>query len=227
MTPLREAALYPAVKHFLASRGYEAKGEVGGCDVVGVKPGEPPLVVVAELKLGFTLDLVLQGVERLACADEVWLAVPVTRPGKRRGRDRDARARKLCRLLGFGLLGVDLPRGRAEALVEPAPYRPRPNLRRRRALVTEHRKRRGDPSPGGTGGVPVMTAYRQVALACAAAMRSDGPQRPRDLKEASPRAATILARNVYGWFRRVERGVYGLTPDGDAALLRWGAVIAG
>lgn len=223
MTTLREAALYPAVKRFLASRGYEAKGEVGGCDVVGVKPGEPQLVVITELKLGFTLDLVLQGVERLACADEVWLAVPLTR----KGRDRDARARKLCRLLGFGLLAVELSRGRAEVLVEPAPYRPRPNLRRRSVLVAEHGKRRGDPSPGGTGGVPVMTAYRQEALACAAAVQAGGPQRPRDLKEASPRAATIVARNVYGWFRRVERGVYGLTPEGEAALLRWGAADAG
>jgi hypothetical protein len=27
--------------------------------------------------------------------------------------------------------------------------------------------------------------------------------------------------NVYGWFNRVERGVYGLTVDGQAALARW------
>ena len=213
---MREAALYPAIKRFLAARGFEAKGEVGGCDVVGVRDGEPPMLVIGEMKLGFTLDLVLQGVDRLASADEVWLAVPATR----RGRDRDRRARALCRLLGFGLLAVHLPGGHVEVLAEPEPYRPRADLRRRRALLAEHRARRGDPSPGGTRSEPIMTAYRQEALACAAGLAA-GPLRPRDLAAESPRAGAILLRDVYGWFTRVERGVYGLSDQGRAALARW------
>jgi hypothetical protein len=32
-----------------------------------------------------------------------------------------------------------------------------------------------------------------------------------------PRAPAILLRDVYGWFARIERGVYGLTPKGEAA----------
>ena len=58
-----------------------------------------------------------------------------------------------------------------------------------------------------------MTAYRQRALACAAAMAC-GPRRPRDLKPQIPDAANILLGNVYGWFDRTERGVYGLTDAG-------------
>ena len=65
-----------------------------------------------------------------------------------------------------------------------------------------------------------MTAYRQEALACAAAML-DGPKRPRDLKPAMPNAAKILFRNVYGWFRRTEHGVYAVTEAGRAAVGRW------
>ena len=214
---MREVALYPAVKRFLAARGFEAKGEVGGCDVVGVRDGEPPILVILELKLGFTLDLVLQGVDRLASADEVWLAVRATR----RGRDRDRRARTLCRLLGFGLLAVHAARGDVEVLAEPEPYRPRANLRRRRLLLNEHRARRGDPSPGGTRGEPIVTAYRQEALACAAGL-ADGPRRPRDLVAVAPRAGSILQRDVYGWFTRVERGIYCLNAAGQAALTRWG-----
>lgn len=213
---MREVALYPAVKQFLAARGFEAKGEVGGCDVVGVRDGEPPVLIILEMKLGFTLELVLQGVDRLALADEVWLAVPATR----RGRDRDRRARALCRLLGFGLLAAHLPGGTVEVLAEPEPYRPRANLRRRRALLAEHRARRGDPSPGGTRGEPIMTAYRQEALACAASLAA-GPLRPRDLATVAPRAAAILQRDVYGWFTRVERGVYSLSAQGRAALALW------
>ncbi|TIV49197.1 MAG: hypothetical protein E5V86_31325, partial [Mesorhizobium sp.] len=58
---------------------------------------------------------------------------------------------------------------------------------------------------------------RQEALACAAAM-ADGPKRPRDLKTLSPRAASILQHNYYGWFARAERGIYALTEAGLAAI---------
>ncbi|MBC7801361.1 MAG: hypothetical protein H7Z10_12130, partial [Gemmatimonadaceae bacterium] len=33
----------------------------------------------------------------------------------------------------------------------------------------------------------------------------------------------ILLRNVYGWFDRVERGVYAVNDVGRAAVARWGA----
>jgi hypothetical protein len=211
-----ETSLYAAVKAHLERLGYEAKGEVCGCDIVAVRPGEPPFLVITELKLGLTLDLVLQGVDRLAAADEVWLAVRATR----RGRDRDGRAHKLCRLLGFGLLAVDAARRSVEVLAEPGPYRPRQNTRRRSLLLTEHERRRGDPAVGGSSRQPVMTAYRQRALACAAALR-DGPRRPRDLREVAPDAAAILLRNVYVWFEREARGVYRLSPAGVSALRHW------
>jgi len=215
---LREVALYPAIKRFLSARGFTAKGEVAGCDVVGLREGEPPglvpIIVIVEMKLGFTLDLVLQGVDRLSAADEVWLAVRATG----RGRDRDRRTRQLCRLLGFGLLAVHAARNDVEVLAEPEPYRPRVNLKRRKALLTEHRGRRGDPSPGGTRGTPIVTVYRQQALDCAALLAA-GPGRPRDLRAVAPDAANILQRDVYGWFTRVSRGLYGLTDSGRAALI--------
>jgi hypothetical protein len=211
-----ETSLYAAVKQHLERLGYEAKGEVCGCDIVAVRPGEPPFLVITELKLGFTLDLVLQGVDRLAAADEVWLAVRATR----RGRDRDSRASKLCRLLGFGLLAVDPVRCSVEVLAEPGQYRPRSNAKRRSLLLREHQRRRGDPALGGSSRVPVMTAYRQRALACAVAMRETS-RRPRDLRELVPDAAAILLRNVYGWFEREARGVYRLSPAGVSALRHW------
>jgi hypothetical protein len=133
-----ETSLYDAVKSFLEAQGFEVKGEVCGCDIVAVRQGEPPVLVITELKMTLSMELVLQGVERLRVADEVWLAVLATR----RGRDRDHRAHRLCRLLGFGLLAVRPARNRVEILAEPAPYRPRPNLRQRRRLLKEHAARR-------------------------------------------------------------------------------------
>src|SRR4029453_9908809 len=80
----------------------------------------------------------------------------------------------------------------------------------------------GDPAAGGSTRQPIMTAYRQQALACAAAL-AQAPARPRDLKPRMPDAAKILLSNVYGWFVRVERGVYALSEGGRAALVRWQA----
>ncbi len=240
-----ETSLYLPVKRFLEARGFAVKGEVCGCDLVAVPAAagagangagapaangagaDPPLLVIGELKQRFSLELLLQGVDRMAAGDEIWLAVRSSGSGGRRGRgrERDPRVRKLCRLLGFGLLGVS-GRGQVEVLAEPGPWRPHKVKRRRARLVDEHRRRRGDPAVGGGTRQPIMTAYRQQALAVAAALAADaatgsGTRRPRDLKAVAPDAPKILLHNVYGWFVRVERGVYGLTEAGRAALVRW------
>jgi hypothetical protein len=211
-----ETSLYPAVKQFLESAGFHVKGEISGCDAVAVRDGQPERLAVVEMKRGFNLDLLLQAVERMRCADDVWLAVPATG----RGRDRDPRIRCLCRLIGFGLMAVHARSRRIEVLAEPGPYRPRPDQRRRTRILSEHARRVGDPTPGGSLRQPIMTAYRQQALVCAAMLQA-GPTRPRDLRALAPEAGRILLQNVYGWFERTERGVYRLNSHGEAALLRW------
>ena len=99
-----ETSLYLPVKTFLETAGYTVKGEVGSCDLVGLSEGEPPVVVVCELKLSFNLELILQAVDRAAAADAIWIAARVS--GKGRGREADRRFRDLCRRLGIGMLGV-------------------------------------------------------------------------------------------------------------------------
>ncbi|HEX2555724.1 MAG TPA: DUF2161 family putative PD-(D/E)XK-type phosphodiesterase [Microvirga sp.] len=205
------------MKAFLEGLGYTVKGEVGGCDVVALKGEDPPILVISELKLTFSFDLVLQAVDRADLADEVWLAANLSARGK--GREGDPRFRNLCRRLGFGLLGIGAD-NRVHVLLSPAAPMPRRNAQRRSRLVEEHRRRQGDPAAGGGSRAPVMTAYRQRALVCASIL-AIGPQRPRDLKARVPDAAAILHRNVYGWFARVQRGVYALTEAGRAALIQW------
>jgi hypothetical protein len=210
-----ETSLYGPVKRYLETLGFTVKGEVCGCDLVAIRGDEPPIVIIGELKLSLSLDLVLQAVDRTTACDEVWLAVG---PAGRK-RIRDPRARKLCRLLGFGLLGVSSS-GVVEVLIEPRPWKPRQDKKRRARLIDEHRKRIGDPAQGGSTRRPIMTAYRQQALACAASL-AEGPRRTSELRSVVPTAPSILLRNWYGWFTRIERGLYGLTPDGIVALARW------
>lgn len=212
-----ETNLYLPVKRHLERLGYSVKGEIGGCDLVGLSEGDPPLVVIGELKLVFNLELILQAVERASACDEVWLAARMSKRGK--GRESDARYRNLCRRLGFGMLGVT-EAGGVEVLVEPSTITPRRNPKKRSRLVSEHRRRRGDPTLGGSTRAPIMTAYRQQALACAFALMQ-GPTRVKDLRPAIPDAGKILQHNYYGWFARADRGVYLLTDAGRAALTRW------
>ena len=219
-----ESELYAPVKKFLAAQGYTVKGEVRGCDVVAVRGGEKPVIV--ELKRRFNLDLVLQGIDRLALSDTVYLAVDGDSAGgarRRRELPGGRAARKLCRMLGLGLLLVFPGRRQgAEVVVvlDPVPYRPRPNKRRAGLLLGEHARRKGDPNTGGVTRIKIMTAYRQEALRCAQLLERDGPSSPAALRAGAnaPKAAGILRQDVYGWFQRIGRGIYALSDDGRKAL---------
>ncbi|WP_180573534.1 DUF2161 domain-containing phosphodiesterase [Agrobacterium vitis] len=212
-----ETSLYLPVKSFLEKAGYTVKGEIGGCDLVGLSADDPSVVVICELKLSFNLELILQAVDRAAISDEVWIAAKISAKG--RGREADKRYRDLCRRLGIGMLGVSA-NGDVSIIVGSVSPMPRTNPKRRSRLMREHQTRRGDPALGGSTRMPVMTAYRQNALACAAILVAE-PMRVGDVRKAVPDAGKILLSNVYGWFERVERGVYGLTEAGNEALRRW------
>src|SRR6202023_3735446 len=114
--------------------------------------------------------------------------------------------------LGFGMRAVTKS-GDVVVTVTPPTPAPRRDPKKRSRLVAEHRRRQGDPALGGSTRAPIMTAYRQQALACASAL-SRGPRRVRDLQPEIPDAAKILQHNVYGWVDRPERGIYLLTDAG-------------
>jgi len=208
---MRETDLYPVIKSFLERQGYEVKAEIKGCDVVARKNGAPLLVV--ELKLGFTLQLIYQAVDRLALTDHVYLAV--AKP--KRGLPREAV--KLCKRLGLGLIVIGTLGG-TQVLAQPVPYTPRQSGDRKKKLVKEFEARQGDPNLGGTGGAKLVTAYKQDALRCLSHLHMSGASKLAALREGTKvdRAANILRDNYYGWFQRAGRGVYELTDEGQDAI---------
>ena len=213
---MAETDLYPPVKAFLEGQGYEVKAEVKSCDVVAVRGDEAPVIV--ELNRGLTIGLLLQGVDRQAVTDFVYVAVE-RKSGAAWFRSMKG-AVKLCRRLGLGVLSVRLRDGTIEVHCDPAPYQPRKVAKRRSVLLGEFHRRQGDPNTGGQVGKKLMTAYRQDALKIAAHLKEAGQGRPAELRDALdvPKAASILSANHYGWFYRVERGVYALSDAGMAAL---------
>ena len=211
---MKEADLYPDLKAYLEAQGYTVKAEIGACDLMARRGDEPALVV--EMKLSFSLALVMQGVARQALFDDVYLAVPVTEKGwKLRYKDIVA----LCRRLGLGLLAVKPGQG-VEAHLDPAPYTPRKSALRAGRLLREFDRRVGDPNTGGTTGVKRMTAYRQDALRCLPALQA-GPLKASAVAQSAgvARAAVLMRDDHYGWFERVSLGIYALTPQGRAAML--------
>lgn len=214
---MRETDLYPPLKSYLEAQGYEVKAEVGDCDLLARRGVEPPVVV--ELKLTFSLALVMQGVARQALFDHVYLAVPVSTERGWKLRYKDII--RLCRRLGLGLLAVKTgDEAQVEAHLDPGPYAPRKRAKAAGRLLREFERRVGDPNVGGTTGVKRMTAYRQDALRCGVYLKEHGSSKAAAVAKATgvARAAALMRADHYGWFERVERGVYRLTPVGEAGL---------
>ena len=218
----READLYGPVKDWLVENGYTVRAEVLGCDVTAVK--EDALVVI-ELKLRISLELLLQAARRQRITDSVYVAVP--RQAALAGK-KWRELQHLLKRLELGLIVVNLgaKRSKVEVLFHPVEFRRRKTAKKRRAVLQEARGRLVDGNTGGSTRRKLLTVYREEALRIAVRLVS-GPNSPKALRKSGTCKTTgaILYDNVYGWFQRVERGVYGLTEKGDAALIEYGPVI--
>jgi hypothetical protein len=223
MSKVRETDLYLPVKALLRAQGYEVKGEIAGADVVAVRGDDPPVIV--ELKTGFSLSLVHQGIARLTVTDAVYLAVP-RKTGKVAARFLKDNA-ALCRRLGLGLMTVRLPDGLVEVHCDPGAATPRKSPKRKARLLREFARRQGDPNDGGATRHGIVTAYRQDALRCATYLAEYGPSRGAAVKaDTGVAAATrIMADDHYGWFARVARGVFALTDEGRRGLADWSGAL--
>lgn len=216
MTQPRETDLYPPIKTYLEDQGYVVKAEVGAADVVAVRGAEPPVII--ELKLGFSLTLFHQCLERLRVCDDVYLAV-ARQSGKRFAKAIKANT-ALARRLGLGLITVRLSDGLVEVHCDPGPYAPRKSAKRQATLLREFARRQGDPNAGGQTRAGLVTAYRQDTLKLAVYLFEVGASRGADVARETgvARATTMMRDNHYGWFEKVEKGVYGLTPAGAEAV---------
>lgn len=223
-----ETELYGPVKAYWEKLGYDVRGEVRHCDLVAVLEGEPPVVV--ELKRSLTVPLLIQGLRRQDVTHRVYIAIELPAKGRVPHRMTWADIRKLCGRLGLGLITVQFYKTKkpaVEVVCEPpgfgdaAPAR-KTSVRKRAAerVLGEFRERSADYNVGGSRGLKLVTAYREKALHCALLLREQGPLPPRRLRELTGNAKTaaLLQRNVYGWFTRVRRGLYGLTRSGEEAL---------
>ena len=204
---LRESDLYGPVRDYLTALGYDVKGEVLSCDIAAVRDGE---LIVVELKRGFTLELIYQAMARQRTADGVYVAVPLPRRGYMAPHMKEMQA--LCRRLELGLIFVGFTSrgvGQVDVAVHPKEAaRPRPDKRRRLAILREHAGRTGSRNTGGVTRRKILTLYKEQALQGARILRDGGPMTVEDVKKAGgpENSGAILGRNAMGWFEREAAG---------------------
>lgn len=297
-----ETELYAPVKKFWEERGYVVRGEVQHCDLVAMRDGE---MIVVELKRGFSVPLLVQGIDRQRLTDRVYMAIELPQRGRAPHRLQWSEVRRLCELLSLGLLTVRFYKTKREPLVEVVCHPPARSTAARPAqsvaettyeaaantayataetvreaadavyatadaahgaaadtaygaahttadaaleprrtpakrvrispkaakrVAAEFASRHGDFNVGGSpGSKRRVTAYRERSLLCAAALQAArGPLPLRELRERTGCAGVsqLMQHNVYGWFHRHQRGVYALTPEGEAALTTYHEVVS-
>ena len=221
---IKETDLYAPIKTLLEGQGYDVKGEVDAADIVAVRGDEEPVIV--EMKCGFSLSLFHQAIDRQRISDIVYVAVPGG-TGRVFGVSL-RRNMKLCRQLGLGLMTVRLREGYVEVHADPAPYRPRKAPARKTRLLKEFAKLAGDPNTGGSTRRGLITAYRQDALRCLSCLGEHGPTKAAIVAERSGvnNARRLMYDNHYGWFDRLEAGIYSPSPNGTRALGEYADEIA-
>ncbi len=205
---LKETDLYSPVKAHFEGLGYEVKAEVRGADVMAVKSNEAPVII--ELKTGFSLILLQQGIARQALTDQVYLAVPRWK-GKAGWRMFKGNL-GLCKRLGLGVISVNVAEQTVQVHHDPRPFVPRMNKAKTERLLSEFHRRDGDPNLGGSKAGGRVTAYRQDAEKCRAYLRENGPSKGAVVAKATgvKNATRMMRDNHYAWFEKVGVGVYGV-----------------
>ncbi|GMW01267.1 MAG: hypothetical protein AMXMBFR84_24040 [Candidatus Hydrogenedentota bacterium] len=215
--PILETDLHKPLAAYLEKQGYTVRSEVNSCDMVAVKGDD---LIVIELKRSLTATLLAQAARRQKMTDAVYVALPRPSIGLNSRLWRDYR--HLLRRLELGLILVN-PRGRAnkvEIVFHPIPFARRKQPRDRRALLKEIQGRSADYNTAGSTRKKLVTAYREEAIYIACCLKVLGVASPAQLRKmgCSARTTRIAYDNVYGWFDRVERGVYRLRVQGEKEL---------
>ncbi len=214
---MKEAELFPYLKEFLENNKYTVRAEVKNCDITATRDDE---LVIIEIKTSISTTLLIQATDRQRISDSVYVAVP--KPSKHVTRRHWRGVQHLLRRLELGLIVVN-PRGRikkVEILFHPLPFVKRKNSKRKKNILKEIEGRSRNLNTGGVTREKIVTAYRENAIKVALLLKNLGATSPKNLRkyDGGTKTTAILSSNFYGWFERVNFGVYDLTAKGKEDL---------
>ena len=206
---ITETDLYIPIRNYLEDQGYTVRGEVMNCDIAAVKGDE---LVMIEIKRSLNIQLLVQATQRQKITDSVYIAIP--RPKKSIRASEWRGLRHLLRRLEIGLILVTTEPDNVSVKIafHPLPFERKKLNRSKRVVIREVSARTGDFNLGGSTRKKLATAYRENAIHIACCLERFGPLSPRQLRElgTGPKTLSIISSNFYGWFERIDRGVYAI-----------------
>jgi hypothetical protein len=225
---LRETHLYPPIRNYFTRKGFDVYGEAEHCDIVAVKGDE---LVIIELKLSLTVDLLVQATKRQRLTDQVFIAIP--KPKTKLNSKKWQDVLHLVRRLEVGLIVVNFLKSgaRTEVIFEPTPFdrakSKQRSKKKRERLLKEISGRTGDHNIGGSTKTKLMTAYKENCIQIAYLLEQHGPLSPKALRThgTGEKTRSILAQNYYGWFEKVARGVYQLSEKGKKEITEYPEIV--
>ena len=215
MEKFKETDLYEPIRKLLIEQGFTVRGEVKGCDIAASRDD---ILWVVEMKLHLNLTLILQAMERQTITGWVFIAIP--RP--KNARDKTLRqAMRLLKKIEIGLITValDSPLKHTEILLFPE-GKANKTTKASEKIRKEMAGRSADTT-GGSTKTTINTAYRERCVKIACLLETHSPLSVAQLvKEFACERDTsaILNANFYGWFKKIAKARYELSPEGHSYL---------
>lgn len=217
-----EKDMFENLKNHLVSYGYKVKAEVLNTDITAIKDDE---VIIIEMKKTLNTRLIYQGCNRQRICDYVYLAI--IEPTVKIKRSSQFKEKvHILRRLHLGLIFVDVESDNVITFLDPKNYTFRQNKVKKRKLLKEFEQRVTSLNTGGVTKTKIITAYRESAIRIAYYLSKE-PLKLKELKTITgiDKCSSILQKNYYGWFERVERGIYTLTDTGQTDLIKYENVL--
>lgn len=214
---MKETELYEPIKSYLLKNGYKVQAEVKNCDIACLYENK---LIVIEMKKSFNLKLLYQAMDRKSFADKVFVAI--NRPKNFRKKETKHML-KILKSMDIGLITValDSPLKAVEIVLEPEDKTIKRKTRKRTMILNELQRRNLNTNIGGsTKKDNILTAYREQVIFLACALNKIEKGSPSSIKKQFniQNASYILQNNHYGYFERIERGVYTLSEKGKDML---------
>lgn len=223
-----ETDLYLPVKELFEDLGYQVHSEINNIDILAIKEDE---AIAIELKTSLNLKLILQAIDRQRITPIVFVAIPMLSSRQLNSLAFTQKKELLTRLeLGLILVSLEVKKPYAQIVFEPKPYllsmKTKKDKRRNASALKEVSQRHGDHNKGGSKG-KLVTAYRERALLVVYHLKMKESLSVQELRECTQneKVLLLLNKNYYGWFEKVERGVYRLSEKGHEAYESYERII--
>jgi len=220
---MKESDLFAPLKNYLESNSYKVRAEVRNCDITATKGDE---LIIIELKLSANLQLLIQAADRQYITDSVYVAIP--KPTKKTNKRWKGILHILKRLeLGLIYVDIDNPINPVEIVFHPIEFQRRKFKHRKKAILKEVENRSQNLNVGGSNKKKIITAYKENMIQIAVYLNKLGATSPKILREynSGEKTLSILYSNFYGWFQRIDRGIYDITMKGKRELKNFPGLI--